>query len=1037
MTPDDAERLVTAHWGIEAEARPLPGDRDLNFRIDAPNGPRWVLKVVRDTESARADQEAQRTVLSLLRSEWPEAHAPFPRLIEPGAPGAPGSLGEEPEGPIVAKDGRGDPCLIRLVEFLPGSPLAEVRRRPDSIYRDLGHLLGRMHRILEPVPEDLGVRELDWDLRRARTAVERHRRLISDPERGAVIDRFRAWWERWEIDSLPQLPLALIHNDANDHNVLVDWGEGSTPVDRTPRISGLIDFGDMVRSWRVGELAVAGAYLVLDRPDPLPVLECLVRSYHRAAPLQEGELAALFPLLRLRLALSVSMSALQGGMRPDDPYVRISEAPAWEALALTEGIHAGLAEAHLRRAVGLDPSRRGVRVRRWFAESAPEPEPVLPGLDEVPVMTFDLTPGSSELADLPEGAPAESWTSVLFGVMERAGAGIGVGRYDEPRRWYSSPLFESEGNDGPLHRTVHLGIDLFAPAGTPVLAPLDGVVRSVADNRGSLDYGPTVILEHRVEDGDGPFTFHTLYGHLSRESVEGLEPGRRVEAGQAFAALGSEEENGGWAPHLHLQVVADRLGFEGEFPGVALSRDAEVWLSLSPDPAPLLPVAVPDPAGSPSLESGEIRDYRVRHLGPNLSLSYRRPLHIVRGWMQHLWDARGERFLDGVNNVAHVGHCHPRVTEALRRQAGVLNTNTRYLHQEIVGYVQDLLATFPEPLRVVYLVCSGSEANELALRLARAHTGRAGLVALESGYHGNTTLLVEASHYKNAGPGGTGAGDWVHTAPMPDPYRGLHRVGPDRTPGQVAQEYVGELEKLIARAEGSSRPVGAILAESVPGCAGQIVLPPGYLDGTYRAVRAAGGVCIADEVQVGFGRVGTHFWGFETQGVVPDIVTLGKPIGNGHPMGAVVTTEEIAASFDNGMEYFNTFGGNPVSCVVGRAVLEVIRDEGLQARALEVGGELRAGLEEVAARRPIIGEVRGLGLFLGIELVTDPEAKTPAGPHAAYVANRLRDRGILVSTDGPDHNVLKIKPPLQFSSADARRLVDSLDLILGEEPVLL
>jgi 4-aminobutyrate aminotransferase-like enzyme len=611
-----------------------------------------------------------------------------------------------------------------------------------------------------------------------------------------------------------------------------------------------------------------------------------------------------------------------------------------------------------------------------------------------------------------------------------------VGRYDEPRRWYSSPLFESSGNDGLLHRTVHLGIDLFAPAGTPVLAPLDGVVRSVADNRGSLDYGPTVLLEHRVEDEDGPLTFHTLYGHLARESVEGLEPGRPVEAGQVFAALGSEEENGGWAPHLHLQVVGDRLGFERDYPGVALPRDSEVWLSLSPDPAPLLPVAIPEPDGSPSLDTREIRDYRVRHVGPNLSLSYRRPLHIVRGWMQHLWDAEGERHLDGVNNVAHVGHCHPRVTEALQRQAGVLNTNTRYLHEGMVRYVQDLLATFPEPLRVAYLVCSGSEANELALRLARAHTGRSDLVALESGYHGNTTLLVEASHYKSAGPGGAGPGDWVHTAPVPDTYRGRHRIGSGGTAAEVGQAYVREVEAVIAGAEGSGRPVGAILAESVLGCAGQIVLPEGYLEGAYRAVRDAGGVCIADEVQVGFGRVGTHFWGFQTQGVVPDIVTLGKPIGNGHPMGAVVTTEEIAASFDNGMEYFNTFGGNPVSCAVGRAVLDVIRDEGLQARAREVGAELKAGLEEVAARRPIMGEVRGLGLFLGIELVTDPDTRTPAGPHASYVANRLRDRGILVSTDGPDHNVLKIKPPLQFSSADARRLVESLDHVLGEEPVL-
>jgi 4-aminobutyrate aminotransferase-like enzyme len=360
----------------------------------------------------------------------------------------------------------------------------------------------------------------------------------------------------------------------------------------------------------------------------------------------------------------------------------------------------------------------------------------------------------------------------------------------------------------------------------------------------------------------------------------------------------------------------------------------------------------------------------------------------------------------------------------------LLNTNTRYLHDDLVRYAERLTALMPAPLRVCYILNSGSEANELALRLARARTGREDVIVLESAYHGHTSSLIDISPYKFNGPGGRGRKPWVHVAPLPDDYRGPFR----RDDPEAGLKYAAAVGRLVAEA-GTRGGLAAFIAETLPSVAGQIVLPPGYLAEAYGYVRAAGGVCIADEVQAGFGRLGTHFWGFETQGVVPDIVVLGKPIGNGFPLAAVVTSEPIAASFANGMEFFSTFGGNPVACAAGLAVLDVMRDEGLQARALRVGEHFRAGLERLASRHPIVGDVRGSGLFLGLELVRDRRTFEPAGTEASYAVDRLRGLGILTGTDGPFHNVIKIRPPLCFSEADADVFVTTLDSVLAEDPV--
>jgi 4-aminobutyrate aminotransferase-like enzyme len=399
---------------------------------------------------------------------------------------------------------------------------------------------------------------------------------------------------------------------------------------------------------------------------------------------------------------------------------------------------------------------------------------------------------------------------------------------------------------------------------------------------------------------------------------------------------------------------------------------------------------------------------RHRLLGCNLSIAYEKPLNIVRGSMQYLYDDEGRRYLDAYNNVAHVGHCHPKVVAAGQKQMEQLNTNTRYLSDLILEYAEKLTGTLPDPLNVCFFVNSGSEANELALRLARAHTKARDLIVLEHAYHGNTTTLIDISPYKHDGPGGEGAPAWVHKAPLPR--------------SEEDAQHVVDL---------AHSPLCGFIAESMPSVAGQIIFPDGYLTRVYEAVRAAGGVCIADEVQTGYGRTGTHFWAFEKYGVVPDIVVLGKPIGNGHPIGAVITTRAIAGSFANGMEFFSTFGGNNVSCAIGLKVLEVVQEENLQAHALTVGERLLTGLRALQQRHEIMSDVRGSGLFIGVELVRDGE---PAGVDAARVVNQMRERGILFGTDGPHHNVLKIRPPMPFSGENAEEMLAALDSVFEEIP---
>jgi 4-aminobutyrate aminotransferase-like enzyme/Ser/Thr protein kinase RdoA (MazF antagonist) len=1000
--------VMRALLGHPVTAAALPSERDQNFLLTVDGEPRLVLKIAaagEDRAFLAAEQRAMQHVAART--------ALTPRVVawRDGA-----TLTS-----ITAPDGRVH--LAWLVSRVPGVPLAQVARRSDALLERFGAAIAELVGALDGFDDPALHRDFHWDLARGRAVVERHRGLIADAELAAAIDTLVRRFDQHTAPLLADLPRGAIHGDLNDYNVLV--GGGDDLFDRRQHVTGIVDFGDMVHGIAIGELAIAAAYAVLDAADPLSVLWHLVHGFHARRAIREAELAAVFGLATLRLCVSACLAAYQQRQHPDNAYLGVSQAPLQRTLPRLARIPFGVAAATARGACGLAPIASSAAVQAYLAAHTASFAPVL-GVDlrVEPSLVLDLSIAGALIRGDAHGNAEPAFTARVTDAMRAAGVRVAVGRYDEARLLYTTPMFAA--GDGTLdeHRTIHLGLDLFADAGTPVHAPLAGEVHAADEHPSPLDYGGVIVLRHRTDDGG---EFFTLYGHLEPASFAALRVGQRVERGQQIAALGAPDHNGGWTPHLHLQIICDFLDLGSDFPGVATPGRRDVWLAVSPDPNLLvgIPTARLPPTRRPLDETVARRRARI---GGSVRVAYRRPLRIVRGWRQYLYDDDGHRYLDAYNNVPHVGHCHPRVVDAGARQSAVLNTNTRYLHDGLADYAERLTHTLPAPLRVCFFVSSASEANELAIRLARAATGRRDLLVLDAAYHGNTTTLIDASPYKHAGPGGLGAPDWVHVAPLADDYRGPYRRADRDAGAKYAADAAARIDELTAR----GRQLAAFVAESCPSVGGQIMFPPGYLAGVYRAVRAAGGVCIADEVQTGLGRLGTTFWGFAGQDVVPDIVVMGKSLGNGHPLAAVVTTPAIADAFDNGMEYFSTYGGNPVSCAVGSAVLDVIRDEALQAHALAVGESMLADLRIMQSRHAIIGDVRGAGLFLGVELVEDRTTRAPAAAAASYVANRMRDEGILLGTDGPLHNVIKIRPPMPFDATDGIRLIETLDRVLGE-----
>ena len=405
---------------------------------------------------------------------------------------------------------------------------------------------------------------------------------------------------------------------------------------------------------------------------------------------------------------------------------------------------------------------------------------------------------------------------------------------------------------------------------------------------------------------------------------------------------------------------------------------------------------------------------REKVLGPAYRLFYEKPLHLVRGEGVFLYDTAGERYLDAYNNVASVGHCHPRVVEAITRQTGVLNTHTRYLHEGIVDYAEALTATFPETLSQAMFTCTGSEANDLAVRIARFVTGGTGIIATKLAYHGLTSAVAEFS--PSLGESVT-LGPHVRTVPAPDSYR--------HSPEEMMEKFGRDVRAAIADLKRHGIKPALLITDTIFSSDGIFEGPKGFLKPAVDAIHAEGGLFVADEVQPGFGRTGETMWGFERHGVAPDMVTIGKPMGNGYPMAGIVLRPEVIAEFGPRARYFNTFGGNPVAAAAGKAALDTIHEEGLQQNALDVGRYLMAGLKTLAATYPAIGDVRGSGLFIGVEIVADPAAKRPDATLTARIVNGLRERRVLISASGPNANVLKIRPPLVYTRANADMLRDA------------
>jgi len=997
LSVDKIRDLVRLHYGIDGDVRPLVSERDQNARIDA-GGRSYVLKV------ANAAEDPGQIALQ---------NAVMRHLTGVGLSGLPQLIPTLEHKDVAHVRNGPDDCIVRLVTWIEGPLLSQTARSLLQV-RDLGAFMGRLTHGLQGFGHAAAFRaNFLWSLDNV-VQLREHLRDIADPANRRLVE---ALFDRYQAQVEPRLATlraSVLHQDANDNNVIV-------APDNIDHIAGVIDFGDMAFGRTINELAITLAYALLEAPNIYAVMRTLIEGYVAEFPITEDEAEVVFDLMRMRLAASVVISSHRIKANPSNDYLLISQAPAFALLGRLDRIDPGFMTALCRRAAGFAATRNEAAVRAHLAAqyAAPLFQPELANAARIAL----LTDGSHE--DMP--AFSDRAFDAWFAGKRPASlpenvAFYGLGSYGENRNVYATDQFADAAS--PERRTRHLGIDVFARAGTPVYAPLPGKVRSVTYNADPLDYGHTLILEHQTSDGS---SFFTLYGHLADTLPGLLSPGQHVAAGDLIAHLGDWHENGGWSAHVHFQIMTDMLSQSGNFFGVGHDSLWEVWSGICIDANLILRLApesfVVDPAPPARLLAR-----RAKSIGPSLSISYLEKLKIVRGEGAYLIDHTGRKFVDAVNNITHVGHCHPHVVAALARQAAILNTNTRYLNDLMLDFSDRLTAKLPGNLKVAYFVNSGTEANELALRIARTAIGKKNTVVLDWAYHGNSAGMVDISPYKFKRKGGYPQPDFVEIARFPDPYRGPHK-GLSEATGRAYATDVGRCVDAVNAKSGTGS--AAFIAESISGVGGQVIYPDGYLKAAYDHVRAQGGICIADEVQCGFGRVGSAFWGFELQGVVPDIVVMGKPIGNGHPLGAVVTTPELAARFANGMEYFNSFGGNPVSMAVGLAVLDVIETGGLQAKALTTGAHMIDRFTEMADRYPIIGDVRGRGLFSGIELVHDRSSLEPAANEASFIVNHLRQQGILASTDGPFDNVLKFKPPMVFGLTEADMLCLALERAFG------
>ena len=996
LSTNEVEKIVKKEYGILGSASKLQGEIDINYKISTKNSQDYILKISRpDSTSDYLDFQIK--ILKFINSK--NKNLPISKII----------LNKQKKDISEIVDSYGNKRILRLLKWIPGRLWSSVHPQLDDLRYSLGEKSGNITKLLKDFDHKIAHREFEWDIAQS-VWTKKHLNLFNHDQK-KILKYFHQEFELKNND-YNQLRKSVIHNDINDNNIIVSEDLIS------PSVKSIVDFGDAINTQIINEVGTVCAYAIMNQNDPLDAALPVVSGYHSIYPLKENEVEHLYNVIAMKLVISVTKSAINKTKEPGNKYLLISEKHAWELLNKWYNISSEFATYSFRKSCGFNSHPDYDKFKKWCSKQSISISKLFPSIKKNKLEKIDLSVSTkfiepSELGDL------EVFQYKIEKLQEKFPDKILAGGYLEPRAIYTTDKYGKSGNSGNENRTIHIGLDFWLPSKTPVHAMFDGEVVIAINDAGEKEYGGLVVLKHKTKN----FDFFTLYGHNSVKSATKHSVGDKIKKGDKISELGNYPENGNWPPHLHFQIMLSIMDYKIDFPGVMYYNQIEIWKEICPDPNLLFKSK--SIKSSKGISNAEIVNYRNRHLGKSLKLHYNNPIRIVRGAGQYLIDNTGRLYLDTVNNVAHVGHENPEIVMAGQKQMAVLNTNTRYLHEGINALAEKLLSTLPKELSVCYFVNSGSEANELAIRMIKEVTGQKDIIVSQWGYHGNTNKCVDISSYKFDRKGGKGAPKNTHVIPIPDSYRGKYRGL------STGNDYSKEVKKCIDKIHAKKRGVGGFIIEPIISCGGQVELPNGFLKKTYNYIRKAGGVCVSDEVQVGCGRLGESFWGFQLHDVIPDIITIGKPFGNGHPIGAVVCREEIANKFANGMEFFNTFGGNPVSCSIATEVLSFIEKYNLQKNALLTGGYLKKQLIKLSNKYPMIGQVRGKGLFLGIELV-DNELQ-PLKDHANYLANRMKEFGILMSTDGPNDNVMKIKPPIIFNQEDCDKLIFYLDKIFEED----
>ncbi|WP_445529868.1 aminotransferase [Streptomyces cyslabdanicus] len=862
-------------------------------------------------------------------------------------------------------------AVARLLRYLPGGPLSGPRHLSPGTVAAMGTIAGKVSTALRDFRHPGLERVLQWDLRHADRVVAKLAAYIDEPDRRAAVRAATAdaWARVQKLAAV--LPSQAVHLDLTDDNLI------RCPDGRLPMPDGVIDFGDLTMTWAVGELAVSlSSMLHHDGVEPHHVLPA-VRAFHAVRPLSRDEAEALWPLVVLRAAGLVASGRHQAAVDEDNAYAKAALDREWRIFEQATHLPLPVMIHLVKDATGLAdaPARADAPAHGLLRDLAG---------DDITVL--DL---SADADSLDHGAWLEAAAEDRLAASALTGGAAAVAtRYAQAR------LTRAQALSAVSPATVPTGVDLRLGRAALMQAPAAGKVLAAAPGRVEITCGPQVLTL------SFPHAVHPV-----------VTTGATVQAGQDIAHLPS-----GVSVHIALHTADSPA-----VPPLVRPEYAAGWLALTADPAPLL--GLPASGRTPH---GNLLDRRDAVFATVQEHYYADPPRIERGWRHHLLSTDGRSYLDIVNNVTPLGHAHPRVEQAVSRQLRRLNTNSRFHYASVVEFTERLAALLPEPLDTVFLVNSGSEAVDLGLRLAIGASGRHDVVALREAYHGWTYAsdAVSTSLQDNPNALATRPG-WVHTVDSPNSYRGRHR-------GADAARYAPEAVAVIDELAASGRPAGAFIGETFYGNAGGIALPDGYLAEVYAAVRRHGGLAVADEVQVGYGRLGHWFWGFEQQQVVPDVVCVAKAMGNGHPLGAVITSKSVADRYRDQGYFFSSTGGSPVSSVVGLTVLDTLRDEDLQGNAVRVGGRLKSRLEALADRYGIVGAVHGSGLYLGLELVRDHVSLEPATEETAELCDRMLDLGVIVQPTGDHLNILKIKPPLCLDASAADFFVDMLDRALGQ-----